>query len=69
LVVAINPKTLKIFAALLVINAHVGAPFLTRALESELRCGEFMRCFFVKLGTRWEACAIGGGLIMQEKNA
>jgi hypothetical protein len=61
LVAAVNLKTLKILTALLVINAHVGAPFLTRALESELRCGEFMRYFFVKLGTRWEACAIIGG--------
>jgi hypothetical protein len=34
LVVAVNPKTLEIFTALLVINVYVGARFLTRALKN-----------------------------------
>ena len=37
LVVAVNSKTLKIFTALSVINAHAGVRFLTRALEIKVR--------------------------------
>ena len=33
------------------------------ALENK-KCGEFLKCFLVKLGTRSEACAIKGGELL-----